>query len=85
MTRQGPDTYRGFRDFDDFFPIVFEDFPNEAYKTTIQVALVGSDPPDVFFNWSGENLTISVIFFDGTAMRPATLNSKSATEENLRV
>ena len=32
-----------------------EDFPNEAYKTTIQVALVGSDPPDVFFNWSGED------------------------------
>ncbi len=35
--------------------IVFEDFPNEAYKTTMQVALVGSDPPDVFFNWSGED------------------------------
>ncbi|MEX0853656.1 MAG: ABC transporter substrate-binding protein [Bauldia sp.] len=35
--------------------IVYEDFPNEAYKTTIQVALVGSDPPDVFFNWSGED------------------------------
>ena len=35
--------------------IVVEDFPNEAYKTTIQVALVGSDPPDVFFNWSGED------------------------------
>ena len=35
--------------------IVYEDFPNEAYKTTIQVALVGSDPPDVFFNWSGDD------------------------------
>jgi raffinose/stachyose/melibiose transport system substrate-binding protein len=35
--------------------VVVEDFPNEAYKTTIQVALVGSDPPDVFFNWSGED------------------------------
>jgi raffinose/stachyose/melibiose transport system substrate-binding protein len=35
--------------------IVVEDFPNEAYKTTIQVALVGSDPPDVFFNWAGED------------------------------
>ena len=32
-----------------------EQFPNEAYKTTIQVALVGSDPPDIFFNWSGED------------------------------
>jgi raffinose/stachyose/melibiose transport system substrate-binding protein len=29
--------------------------PNEAYKTAIQVALVGSEPPDVFFNWVGED------------------------------
>jgi len=35
--------------------IVNEIFPNEAYKTTLQVALVGSEPPDVFFNWSGED------------------------------
>lgn len=35
--------------------IVFEDTPNEAYKTAIQVALVGSNPPDVFFNWAGED------------------------------
>jgi raffinose/stachyose/melibiose transport system substrate-binding protein len=35
--------------------VVHEDFPNEAYKTTIQVALVGSEPPDVFFNWAGED------------------------------
>ena len=35
--------------------IVFENFPNEAYKTTIQVALAGSEPPDVFFNWAGED------------------------------
>lgn len=35
--------------------IIYENFPNEAYKTTIQVALVGSEPPDVFFNWSGED------------------------------
>lgn len=35
--------------------VVFEDFPNEAYKTTIQVALVGSDAPDIFFNWSGDD------------------------------
>lgn len=33
--------------------IVYEDFPNEAYKTTMQVALTGSDAPDVFFNWAG--------------------------------
>ena len=35
--------------------IVFEGFPNEAYKTQIQVALTGSEPPDVFFNWAGED------------------------------
>lgn len=35
--------------------IIHEDFPNEAYKTTIQVALTGSEPPDVFFNWAGED------------------------------
>lgn len=35
--------------------IELETTPNEAYKTAIQVALVGSEPPDVFFNWSGED------------------------------
>jgi raffinose/stachyose/melibiose transport system substrate-binding protein len=35
--------------------IIFEEFPNEAYKTTMQVALAGSAPPDVFFNWAGED------------------------------
>lgn len=35
--------------------IVFESFPNEAYKTQLQVALTGSAPPDVFFNWAGED------------------------------
>ncbi|HEY8359939.1 MAG TPA: ABC transporter substrate-binding protein [Ramlibacter sp.] len=35
--------------------IVLESTPNEAYKTAIQVALTGSEPPDVFFNWSGED------------------------------
>jgi raffinose/stachyose/melibiose transport system substrate-binding protein len=35
--------------------IVLEETPNEAYKTAIQVALVGSDAPDVFFNWAGED------------------------------
>jgi raffinose/stachyose/melibiose transport system substrate-binding protein len=35
--------------------IVLESTPNEAYKTAIQVALVGSEPPDAFFNWSGED------------------------------
>jgi raffinose/stachyose/melibiose transport system substrate-binding protein len=35
--------------------IIYESFPNEAYKTQIQVALTGSEPPDVFFNWAGED------------------------------
>lgn len=30
-------------------------YPNEAYKTAIQVALASDNPPDVFFNWSGED------------------------------
>jgi raffinose/stachyose/melibiose transport system substrate-binding protein len=35
--------------------VVHEEFPNEAYKTAIQVALNGSEPPDAFFNWVGED------------------------------
>ncbi len=30
-------------------------FPNEAYKTAIEVALASDEPPDVFFNWPGED------------------------------
>jgi raffinose/stachyose/melibiose transport system substrate-binding protein len=37
------------------FNLIYESFPNEAYKTTIQVGLTGSEPPDVFFNWAGED------------------------------
>lgn len=35
--------------------IVHETFPGDQYKTGIQVALVGSAPPDVFFNWAGQD------------------------------
>lgn len=35
--------------------IVHEQFPGDQYKTSIQVALVGSAPPDVFFNWAGQD------------------------------
>lgn len=35
--------------------IVHETFPGDQYKTGIQIALVGSAPPDVFFNWAGED------------------------------
>jgi raffinose/stachyose/melibiose transport system substrate-binding protein len=37
------------------FNLIYEHFPNEAYKTAIQVALTGSEPPDIFFNWAGED------------------------------
>ncbi|MBI4921129.1 MAG: extracellular solute-binding protein [Devosia nanyangense] len=35
--------------------VVHETFPGDQYKTSIQVALVGSAPPDVFFNWAGQD------------------------------
>lgn len=35
--------------------VELESIANEAYKTALQVGLVGSEPPDVFFNWSGED------------------------------
>jgi raffinose/stachyose/melibiose transport system substrate-binding protein len=44
-----------FRETHPNVTIDFQQTPNEAYKTAIQVALVGSDPPDVFFNWAGED------------------------------
>ncbi len=46
--------------------IDFQETPNEAYKTAIQVALVGSEPPDVFFNWAGEDS--SRLVRDGLAL-----------------
>lgn len=46
---------KAFREKRPDVEIVFEDFPNEAYKTAIQVALNGSEPPDVFYNWVGED------------------------------
>ncbi|WP_201401803.1 ABC transporter substrate-binding protein [Kaistia sp. 32K] len=36
------------------FKLVLEQLPNESYKTQLPVALAGSAPPDVFFNWAGE-------------------------------
>ncbi|WP_299652608.1 ABC transporter substrate-binding protein [uncultured Tateyamaria sp.] len=46
--------------------VVVEYFPNEAYKTAIQVALNGSEPPDAFFNWVGADT--SRLINDGLAM-----------------
>ncbi|WP_208991293.1 extracellular solute-binding protein [Pseudovibrio sp. Tun.PSC04-5.I4] len=36
----------------------FETFPNDAYKTSLQVALASDAGPDVFFNWSGEDAAV---------------------------
>jgi raffinose/stachyose/melibiose transport system substrate-binding protein len=54
--------------------IIYESFPNEAYKTTIQVALTGSEPPDVFFNWAGEDAARLVR--DGLALDITELGSR---------
>lgn len=35
--------------------IVYSPYPNEAYKTNLQVAIGSNDPPDIFFNWSGDD------------------------------
>lgn len=35
--------------------IVFAPYANEAYKTALQVAIASDDPPDIFFNWAGED------------------------------
>ena len=35
--------------------IVYSPYPNEAYKTTLQVAIGSDDPPDMFFNWAGDD------------------------------
>ena len=35
--------------------VEMETYPNEAYKTAIQVAVASDESPDVFFNWSGDD------------------------------
>jgi raffinose/stachyose/melibiose transport system substrate-binding protein len=35
--------------------INFQSYPNEAYKTAIQVSLGSDDAPDILFNWNGED------------------------------
>jgi raffinose/stachyose/melibiose transport system substrate-binding protein len=64
--------------------IVLESTPNEAYKTAIQVALTGSEPPDVFFNWSGEDaarLARDGLVLDITELGAAEGNFKSQISE----
>lgn len=61
--------------------VTIELHPNEAYKTLIQVALVGSDPPDVFFNWIGEDSARLVR--DGLALDIAELGMAEGGFRNL--
>jgi raffinose/stachyose/melibiose transport system substrate-binding protein len=35
--------------------IVYSPYPNEAYKTNLQVAIGSDAPPDIFFNWAGDD------------------------------
>lgn len=35
--------------------IVYSPYPNEAYKTNLQVAIGSDNPPDIFFNWAGDD------------------------------
>jgi len=35
--------------------IVYQPYPNENYKTSIQVAIASDSPPDLFFNWNGDD------------------------------
>src|ERR1041385_3904757 len=36
--------------------VVIKEFPAERYKTIVQAALAGGDPPDVFVSWSGQDI-----------------------------
>ncbi len=35
--------------------VIMRTYANEAYKTAIQVAIGSDDPPDIFFNWAGDD------------------------------
>ena len=35
--------------------VTVREYPNEAYKTAIQVGVASNQPPDVFFNWAGDD------------------------------
>lgn len=44
--------------FEEQYPnvdIVYSPYANEVYKTALQVAIGSDDPPDIFFNWAGDD------------------------------
>ena len=61
--------------------VELESTPNEAYKTALQVGLVGSEPPDIFFNWSGEDA--ARLARSGLAMDITELGAKDGMYQSL--
>ena len=35
--------------------VALETYADEAYKTALQVGLASQNPPDIFFNWAGDD------------------------------
>ena len=44
-----------FNESQDEVEVVLRTYANEAYKTALQVGLASDNPPDVFFNWAGDD------------------------------
>ena len=44
-----------FNQSQDEVNVVLRTYANEAYKTALQVGLASENPPDVFFNWAGDD------------------------------
>ena len=44
-----------FNESQDEVQVNLTTYANEAYKTALQVGLASDDPPDVFFNWAGDD------------------------------
>ena len=45
----------GFEEENPDIDVTMQTYANEAYKTAIQVGIASSEPPDVYFNWAGED------------------------------
>jgi raffinose/stachyose/melibiose transport system substrate-binding protein len=45
----------GFQEANPDIKVNMQTYANEAYKTAIQVGIASSEPPDIYFNWAGED------------------------------
>ena len=45
----------GFNSSQSETKVVLKTYANEAYKTALQVGLASQNPPDIFFNWAGDD------------------------------